>query len=65
MIILGNGVDDAVSAYLSQHDAIALGNGAEDTAGLYGGGNPFAIGSQYDTVTLGNGAETAWTSTPS
>jgi hypothetical protein len=47
-IIIGNGVNDVVSAIGSQHDTITLGNGDNDSV--------IASLSQYDTITLGNGA---------
>jgi hypothetical protein len=47
-IIIGNGVNDIVSAIGSQNDTITLGNGIND---LVSAGN-----SSYDTIILGNGA---------
>ena len=46
-IIIGNGVNDIVSAIGSQNDTITLGNGIND---LVSAGN-----SSYDTIILGNG----------
>ena len=47
-IIIGNGVNDIVSAIGSQNDRISLGNGAGDSVN--------ASNSSNDTITLGNGA---------
>ena len=47
-IIVGNGIDDSVSANYSSYDTITLGYGAGDSVS--------ATNSSYDTIILGNGA---------